>query len=230
MKNKTIYNFRRSDFTTFWFDPAKFVQKFLHPEHFNPSEAMQFGTAQHAIREKENGKSGEVYIEIPLGGHLVHGTIDFYDGEEVVDYKYSQKIDVYKPYVPQIGFYQWLVWKKDNKLVTGRLEFVEVDYNPFADVEFTLTGIVINYNFKAPTIADLKKFDNKVLSSMKQMIYLIEKETNKPKRPKLKYTKEQLKEMSVDLTSDMRTINMVRKKSKEVLSAQDEIRVEDIPF
>lgn len=210
METKTIYNFRRSDFTTFWSDPAKFVQKFLHPEHFNPNECMQFGTDQHAIREKENGEFGEVYIEIPLGGHLVHGTMDFYNGEEICDYKYSQKIDVYKPYIPQIGFYQWLAWKKDNKLVTGRLEFVEVKYDPFAEPDFSLTGVTKNYDFKSPTLADLKAFETKVLSSLKQMVYLVEKELNKPKQPKLKYTKEQLKEMSADLPEEMRTRKAVR--------------------
>lgn len=211
---KTIYNFRRSDFTTFWSDPQKFVQKFLHPEHFNPNEAMQFGTEQHAIREKDNGKYGEVYIEIPLGGHLVHGTMDYYDGIEVVDYKYSQKIDCYKPYIPQIGFYQWLCWKKDNKLVTGRLEFVEVAYDPFAEKEFTLTGVIKNYDFKKPTIEDLKKFEKKVLSSLKQMVYLVEKAKQpKPKQPKLKYTKEQIKEMSALLPDNMRTKLTVRYKS-----------------
>ena len=207
----TIYNFRRSDFTTFWSDPQKFVQKFLHPEHFNPNENMQFGTAQHAIREKQNGKHGEVYIEIPLGGHLIHGTMDYYDGREIVDYKYSQKITEYKQYVSQIGFYQWLAWKKDNVLVSGRLEFVEVAHNPFADTEFTLTGVVKNYEFKKPNIADLKKFEAKVLSSLKQMVYLIEKAKQpKKQRPKSNYTKEQLKEMSADLPDEMRTKKAVR--------------------
>ena len=210
---QTIYNFRRSDFTTFWSDPQKFVQKFLHPEHFNPNEAMQFGTDQHAIREKENGKAGEVYIEVPLGGHLVHGTLDFYDGKEVCDYKYSQKVDTYKLYTSQIAFYQWLVWKKDNKLVTGRLEFIEVACNPFADIEFTLTGITKNYPFKAPTTADLKKFDAKVLSSLKQMIYLIERP--KPHRPKSNYTAAQLKEMSAYLPDEMRTRKTIRYSSKK---------------
>lgn len=212
----TQYNFRRSDFTTFWSDPAKFVQKFLHPEHFNPNEAMQFGTNQHAIREKENGKFGEVYIEIPLGGHLVHGTMDYYDGLEVVDYKYSQRIEGYKPYVSQIGFYQWLCWKKDNKLVTGRLEFVEVKYDPFGEPEFTLTGVVKNYNFVKPNKADLEKFEKKVESSLKQMVYLVEKAKQpKPTRPKSNYTKEQLKEMSADLPEEMRTSKAIRNSSKK---------------
>lgn len=208
---KAIYNFRRSDFTTFWSDPQKFVQKFLHPEHFNPNEAMQFGTDQHAIREKQNGDCGEVYIEIPLGGHLIHGTLDYYDQKEVVDYKYSQRVDVYKQYIPQIAFYQWLCWKKDNKLIPGRLEFSEVKYNPFGEPEFTLTGVIKNYNFKEPSITDLEKFESKVLSSLKQMVYLVEKARQpKPKQPKLKYTKKQIKEMASFLPDEMRTKNHIR--------------------
>jgi hypothetical protein len=214
MKTKTQYNFRRSNFTDFWNDPAKFVQKFLHPENFKPSEAMQFGTDQHAIREKQNGKNGEVYIEVPMGGHLIHGTIDYYDKKEVCDYKYSQKIDTYKLYVSQIAFYQFLVWKKDNLLVPGRLEFIEVFYNPFATPEFTLSGITKNYNFKAPCKTDLIKFETKVLSAMKQMIYLIEKsKLPKPKQPKLKHTKEDLIESSSFLPESMRTKNTIRSKS-----------------
>ncbi len=117
--------------------------------------------------------------------------------------------------MPQFGFYQCLVWKKDNKLVKGRLEFVEVAYNPFEEPEFKLTGITRNYDFKAPTKADLEKFTKKVESSMKQMIYLIERELNKPKRPKSNYTKSQLKEMSADLPEEMRTRNAVRYSSKK---------------
>jgi len=211
---KTIYNFRRSDFTNFWSDPAKFVKKFLHPETFRTSEAMQFGTDQHAIREEENGKYGEVYIEIPFGGHLVHGTIDWYDKKEVCDYKYSQRIDKYKPYVPQIGFYQWLAYKQDNKLVTGRLEFIEVNYDPFGEPEFTLTGVIKNYDFKKPTKAALEQFDKIVLTALKQMVYLVEKAKQpKPKRPKSGYTKAEIKEMSADLPDEMRTSKAVRNKS-----------------
>jgi hypothetical protein len=177
---------------------------------------MKFGTDQHAIREKENGEFGEVYIEIPIGGHLVHGTMDYYDGKEVVDYKYSQKVDTYKLYTGQIAFYQWLAWKKDNKLVTGRLEFIEVKNDPFAEPEFTLTGVVKNYNFKQPTLADLKSFEKKVESSLKQMVYLVEKAKQpKPKRPESKYTKEELIEMSADLPEEMRTRKAIRHSSKK---------------
>ena len=211
---KTIYNFRRSDFTNFWSDPTRFVQKFLNPERFTPSENMQFGTACHAIREKENGKCGEVYIEVPMGGHLIHGTMDYYDGKEVVDYKYSQKINDYKLYIPQLGFYQWLVYEKYGLLVPGRLEFVEVAYNPFNEPEFTLTGVVKNYNFVKPNKTDLIKYESKILSSLKQMVYLVEKAKQpKPKRPGEKYTKEELIEMSKDLPEEMRTKRTVRYKS-----------------
>jgi len=208
------YNFRRSDFTNFFSSPTKFLEKFLNPENFKPNEAMQFGTDQHAIREKENGKNGEIYIEIPLGGHLVHGTLDFYDGNEVVDYKYSQNINVYKSYIGQIAFYQWLVWKKDNKLVTGRLEFNEVSYNPFAEPEFKLTGVVKNYKFKKPTEEDLNKFEIKISSALKQMIYLVENSSLIiKKRNKTKYTKKELEEMSIDLPDNMRTKKFVRYRS-----------------
>lgn len=212
----TQYNFRRSDFTNFWSNPSKFVQKFLNPEKFTPNEAMLFGTAQHAIREKENGEYAEVKIEFELGGHLIHGTLDYYDGKEVVDYKYSQNINKYKSYIPQIGFYQWLVYEKYGLLVKGRLEFIEVFYNPFAEPEFTLTGVVKNYNFKKPNKTDLVKYEKKILSSLKQMVYLVEKAKQpKPKQPKLKYTKEELIGMSADLPEEMRTRNSIRYSSKK---------------
>ena len=220
----TQYNFRRSDFTTFWSDPAKFVQKFLNPEKFTPNEAMQFGTDQHTIREKENGGFAEVYIEVPMGDHLIHGTLDYYDGKEIVDYKYSQNISKYKSYIPQIGFYQWLVYEKYGLLVPARLEFVEVNHNPFAQIEFTLTGVVKNYNFTKPNKTDLIQYEKKVLSSLKQMVYLVEKAKQpKPKIPKLKYTKEELIEMSAYLPDEMRTKNSIRYSSKSNKNIQPNV-------
>jgi hypothetical protein len=174
---------------------------------------MIYGTECHRKREKENGEFGEIKIILDMGICFLSGTLDYFDREKIIDYKYTQKVDGFEGYKTQICVYQYLVWKKYNKLVPAVLEMNEVDYNPFNDVEYTTTGTTKNYNFKKPTIADLKAFEKKVESAMKQMIYLIEKELNKPKRPKSKYTKEQIKEMSAWLPNEMRTEKTVRYKS-----------------
>jgi len=208
------YSFRMSDFSNFYYNPTIFVKRYIDKNSNVANPAMIFGTAEHKKKELLNGSTGEVEIKLSLGEHIIVGHIDYYDGKEIKDYKFTQKIDRFEGYKFQVAFYQYLVWRRDNVLVPATLEMNEVLYDPFADIEYTTTGKILEHKFKKPTKEVLSKFEKKILSAMKQMIYLVEKETNKPQRPKTKYTKEELKAMSADLPDEMRTGRTVRYSSK----------------
>lgn len=203
------YTFRMSDFSNFYYNPTIFVKRYLDKNSNIPNPAMLFGTQEHKKKELLNGSTGEVEIKLPLDEHIIVGHIDYYNGKEIKDYKFTQKIERFEGYKFQIAFYQYLVWRKDGVLVPATLEMNEVDYNPFADVEYTTTGKILEHKFKKPSKENLLKFEKKISSAIKQMIYLVEK-PSKPIRPKSEYTKEQLKEMSADLPEEMRTIKTVR--------------------
>lgn len=201
---------RQSYLSLFLKSPAEFLKRWNEKDSFKPNGAMIYGTKMHREREKENGEFGEIKIIIDMGICNLSGTLDFFDGEIIKDYKYTGRMESFEGYKTQICVYQYLVWKRDNKLVPAILEMNEVDYNPFNEVEYTTTGEIKEYNFKKPSKQDLEKFEKKICSALKQMIYLVERELNKPKRPKSKYTTDQLKEMSIDLPEEMRTRNTIR--------------------
>ena len=203
---------RQSYLSLFLKSPSEFLKRW-NDKGFKANASMIYGTKMHREREKENGEFGEIKIIIDMGICNLSGTLDYYNGEIIRDYKYTQKVESFEGYKTQICVYQYLVWKKYNKLVPAVLEMNEVLYNPFNEPEYTTTGKMIPYNFKSPTTADLKKFDDKVLSSLKQMIYLIERP--KPHRPQSNYTTAQLKEMSADLPEEMRTNKTIRYTSKK---------------
>jgi hypothetical protein len=201
-----------SDFSNFYYNPTIFVKRYIDKNSNVANEAMKFGTEQHKKKELLNGSTGEVEIKVPLDEHIIVGHIDYYNGEEIKDYKFTQKIDKFEGYKFQIAFYQYLVYRQDNKLVPATLEMNEVFYDPFADIEYSTTGKILEHNFKKPTKEILFKFEKKISSALKQMCYLVEKELNKPTRPKSTYTKEELKLMSADLPEVMRTKNFIRNK------------------
>jgi hypothetical protein len=198
---------RQSYLALFMKSPSEFLKRW-NDKGFKANSAMIYGTECHRKREKENGEFGEIKIVIDMGICFLSGTLDYYNGEIIKDYKYTQKVEGFEGYKTQICVYQYLVWKRDNKLVPAVLEMNEVDYNPFNEVEYTTTGKVLEYKFKKPTKQDLEKFEKRISSALKQMMYLISKP--KPSRPKLSYTPAQLKEMSADLPEEMRTRNSVR--------------------
>ena len=201
---------RQSYLSLFLKSPSEFLKRW-NDKGFKPNSAMIYGTECHRKREKENGEFGEIKIILDMGICFLSGTLDYFDGEKIIDYKYTQKVDGFEGYKTQICVYQYLVWKKYNKLVPAVLEMNEVDYNPFNEPEYTTTGNVKEFNFKKPTQQDLVNFEKKISSALKQMLYLI----NKPQRPKSNYTPAQLKEMSADLPEEMRTKNSVRYSSKK---------------
>lgn len=203
--------FRQSQLATFLRSPSDFLKQYK-AGGIKPNEAMKFGTAQHAIREKENGEYGEINIIIDFDFCFLSGTLDLYNREIIKDYKYTQNINKWEGYKMQVAIYQYLVWKRDNVLVPAVLEMNEVLSSPFADQEFSLTGVIKEYPFKPPTKKDLLTFEKKIISALKQMCYLVDKLENPPKRPKSNYTKEQLIEMSEMLPDEMRTKNFIRNK------------------
>jgi hypothetical protein len=202
---------RQSYLSMFLKSPSEFLKRWNDKDSFKPNSAMIYGTNCHREREKENGEFGEIKIIIDMGICNLSGTLDYYNGEIIKDYKYTGCIEKFEGYKNQICVYQYLVWKKYNKLVPAILEMNEVDYNPFNEVEYTTTGKILEHKFKKPTTTDLISFEKKVVSSLRQMLYLMEKAKQpKPTRPKSSYTPSQLKEMSADLPEEMRTRNAVR--------------------
>ncbi len=112
---------------------------------------------------------------------VVVGHLDYYDGEKIVDYKFTRDIDKFEPYKFQVRFYQWLVWEKYGSLVSAILEMNEtIDLSDELLLEgkdesgLKTTGKIKEHQFKPMRGADMIKFRKNIFSTARKMIYLLE--------------------------------------------------------
>jgi hypothetical protein len=113
---------------------------------------------------------------------IVYSHIDFFDGDKIIDYKFTQKIDKFDCYKFQMTFYQWVVYENFGKLVPAILEMNEVqDLSDELLLEgkhesgLKTTGTIKEHCFKPLTNTNIIKFRKNIFATAKKMIYLLEK-------------------------------------------------------